>query len=239
MIDLSEYGGLRDVALERNHLVVGLYSNVLWPPRNNHRRHARDARRVFDELSSAHPRLPHSYKVCGHSVGGKIALLLTSIVDPKRVSAVLALDPVDINPVEFSHERGSNLPLDDGGGGASDSVGPLAFFSGDGPSDAVHIVMRADEPAAVHPNEGEGTTRVPIVMTRTDGGLGIPKAHDAAAIHALHPATSCVRHAGAGHMAYCDNGGGLPGRLMPDFGTREGNERAREGAKELLRSILG
>ena len=38
-------------------------------------------------------------------------LLLASIIDPQRVSALLALDPVDMNPVEFSNEKGSNLPL--------------------------------------------------------------------------------------------------------------------------------
>jgi len=41
-------------------------------------------------------------------------------------------------------------------------------------------------------------------------------------------------------MAYCDHGGGaLGGYLMPDVGTKEGNEVASKEAKELIREMLG
>eukprot|EP01083_Nonionella_stella_P056274 148279_1 len=103
MIGISEYNGLRDVILEKQHLVVSLYVNVLWPIRNNHRKHARDVKNIFSALRLMYyDNLDHldSYSVVGHSAGGKIALLLASIVDPKNVSAVLALDPVDIAPTE-------------------------------------------------------------------------------------------------------------------------------------------
>ena len=37
----------------------------------------------------------------------------------------------------------------------------------------------------------------------------------------------------------CDNGGGkLAGKLMPDVGTKEGNEQAREAAHTLIKQIL-
>mmetsp|Transcript_12817 Transcript_12817/g.22516 ORF Transcript_12817/g.22516 Transcript_12817/m.22516 type:complete len:289 (+) Transcript_12817:42-908(+) len=237
MISISEYNGLRDVILEQHHLVVSLYVNVLWPLGNNHRKHAQDVKKVFDALISMYAQLPNSYSIVGHSVGGKIALLLASIIDPKRVSAVLSLDPVDLNPIEFSNEKGPNLPLDnDIDSNKYGSIGHLGIFSGDKHSDIVHVVKRREHNVA---KEGEKEKRIPIILTCTDGGLGIPKTHDAEAIHNLHPATNCYHHAHAGHMAYCDNGGGLAGMLMPDVGTKEGNEKSREAAHNLIRQILG
>lgn len=233
-IKISEYNGLRDVIVGQQHLVVGLYINVLWPLVNNHRKHAQDVKQIFDALVAKHTHLPPSYSVVGHSAGGKIALLVASIVDPQRVSAVLSLDPVDLNPVEFSNEKGSNLPLDDGAeDGAEGAIGPLGVFSGDGPEDAVHVVVRRGD------GTGEHETRTPLVLTCTDGGRGIPEQHNAAAIHRLHPMTRYYRHAHAGHLAYCDNGGGFARLLVPDVGTKEGNEKAREAAHDLIREILG
>ena len=78
-----------------------------------------------------------------------------------------------------------------------------------------------------------------LILTCTDGGRGIPKSHNAESIHKLHPATTYYHHAHSGHMAHCDNGGGkLAGKLMPDVGTKEGNEQAREAAHTLIKQIL-
>lgn len=233
-IKLSEYDGLRDVLVGRRQLVVGLHVNVLWPLVDNHRKKARDVKRIFEALVKMYPHLPTAYSVVGHSAGGKIALLVASVVDPERVAAVLALDPVDLNPVEFSNAKGSNLPLGDGFDSDGDgSVGPLGMFSGDGREDIVHVVTRCSADA------GESATRAPIVLTCTDGGRGIPQEHNAAAIHKLHPRTRYYRHAHAGHLAYCDNGGGFASLLVPDVGTREGNVKAKEAAHELIREIVG
>ena len=220
MISISEYNGLRDVIIQQDHLVVSLYMNVIWPIRNNHHKHAQDVKKVFAELKSyAHLDLPDAYTVIGHSAGGKVALLLASIIDPMSVVAVLALDPVDINPVEFTNTKGSNLPLDDGN----------SF------DDMIYDVHEE----VVHVNKEKVKEHLPIIMTCTDGGRGISTSHNANAIHKLHPGTTCYRHANAGHMAYCDNGGGLAGKLMPDVGTKEGNERARSDAHDLIKQILG
>ena len=233
-VKISEYDGLRDVILGRRHLVVSLYVNVLWPLFNNHRKHAGDVKKVFDALLALHPDLPNRYSVVGHSLGGKIALLLVSVVDPRRVSAVLALDPVDLNPTEFSNERGSNLPLDDGAcKDTAGAMGPLGMFSGDGPDDVVHVVNRGGDYAG-----GGCERRTPIVLTCTDGGRGIPAKHNAEAIHALHPMTRYHRHAHAGHFAYCDHGGGFARLLVPDVGTEDGNAKARDAAHDLIREIL-
>lgn len=238
MIAISEYNGLRDVILEQSHLVVSLYINVLWPLRNNHRKHAQDAKRVFDELRSMHTSLPNNgYSIVGHSAGAKIALLLASITDPKRVSSILALDPVDITPTEFTNEKGTNLPLND-----YDDI----VRSEDGENSDILRVELGNQ--TNNPSKEENDTSpnnqqlisIPIILTYTDGGRGIPPSHNAKAIHSFHPNTTCIHHAHAGHMAYCDHGGGaLAGYLMPDVGTKEGNEVASKEAKELIREMLG
>lgn len=81
-------------------------------------------------------------------------------------------------------------------------------------------------------------TRSDIVMTLTDGGRGISTEHNAQAIHDANPrVTTLVRHKDAGHMAYTDHGGGPYGKLIPG-GTPEGNEKAREGAQDLIRRYI-
>ena len=144
-------------------------------------------------------------------MGGKVALLCASIVDSTHVKAVLALDPVDINPVEFTNENGNNLPLNDN----DDSADMQS--------------TNATTTASKH---------IPISVTCTDGGRGISKLHDGSAIHRLHPHTAYHRHEHSGHMAYCDHGGGWAGKLMPDIGTPEGNAAARKAAHELIRQMM-
>ncbi|KAL3922745.1 MAG: hypothetical protein SGILL_002036 [Bacillariaceae sp.] len=223
MVSISEYNGLRDIILEKKHLVVGLFMNPLWPLRNNHRRKAEDVKNVFQELRSSMERdesmqLPDSYSIVGHSMGGKVSLLVASVADPEHVTAVLALDPVDINPVEFTNEDGPNLPLSNDK--SKDTSG----------SDEGHGMTT--------PTTALSSRHISIVLTCTDGGKGIPKAHNGEAIHKLHPSTTYYRHEHAGHMCYCDHGGGWAGKLMPDVGSPEGNEAARKSAKELIRKLL-
>ena len=229
MISISEYKGLRDVILQNNHVVVSFFVNVLYPFKNNHRYHAQNVAKIFDELLLRYPDrgLPSSsYGIVGHSCGAKVGLLVASIVDPSRVAFVLALDPVDMNPIEFTNPKGSNLPLDDD---ATDLLGEGRENIDDEES-FVHVSARRQR--------NETFANIPLVITCTNGGLGISKDHDGEAIHKLHPATTCYRHKKAGHMSYCDHGGGWAGKLMPDVGTKEGNEKAKQAAQDLIRNLL-
>ncbi len=75
MISISQYSNLRDVILEQQHLVVSLFMNPLLPLCDNHRRHAKDVKRVFDGLKSMyHDQLANisRYNIVGHSMGGKV-----------------------------------------------------------------------------------------------------------------------------------------------------------------------
>ncbi|KAG7352024.1 hypothetical protein IV203_008072 [Nitzschia inconspicua] len=223
MVSISEYNGLRDVLIEKDHLVVSFFINVLWPFFDNHQTQARKVRAIFDDLVSLYQNLPQLYSVVGHSVGGKIALLLTAVVDPSRVGVVLALDAVDTNPVQFTNEKGGNFPLK----GSLEHVDP--------PTSGTAANVPPDPDSALQSK----LRNIPIVLTCTDGGLGIPKNHNAEAIHRFNSTTTTFhRDEHAGHMAYCDNGGGWAGKIMPDIGTKEGNANARKNAQNLIRQLL-
>lgn len=240
MVSISEYDTLRDVILQQNHVVVSFFVNVLYPFRNNHRCHAQNVAKIFDAflIRYSDRGLPgsssssSSYGIVGHSCGAKVGLLVASIVDPRRISFVVALDPVDINPIEFTNAKGSNLPLDDD----KDDKNPCADCQENECCDDSFVRVKGQHQAGA--DDLDTHVHIPLAITCTDGGLGISKDHDGEAIHKLHPATNCYRHKHAGHMAYCDNGGGWAGKLMPDVGTKEGNENAKVDAQELIRKLL-
>jgi len=111
-IPLSKYISIRDALLSINHVVVGYMINALNPPLRNHRTKAQNVRDVFDELATE-MRGVDRFDIVGHSVGGKIALLVAALhnVDG-ALRNVLALDPVDQSPVEFTNQnKAKNLSL--------------------------------------------------------------------------------------------------------------------------------
>uniref|UniRef100_A0A7S4JMH4 Chlorophyllase n=1 Tax=Odontella aurita TaxID=265563 RepID=A0A7S4JMH4_9STRA len=100
-------------------------------------------------------------------------------------------------------------------------------------------------PAEFTNTDGAGNLSIPcadpcaVTMTLTNGGKGISMAHNAWAIHGRNPKTFLVRHEDAGHLAYTDNGGGTIARMaIPDIGSKEGNEAARNGAHQLIRKLI-
>lgn len=202
MINVKEYASTRDVLLSRGQIVLSMYINVMVPFRENHRKHAQRIKSIFDAFREDHrPDVPPFYNIVGHSVGGKIALLVASLYDSERVNVIIALDPVDENPSEFT------------AGGRTGEVVALKI-----------PLTKSSSPA---------------ILTLTDGGRGISKEHNAKALHDANPTTTdLVRHEGAGHMAYTDNGGGMVGLLMP--GKDEAADKAaRERAHDLIRAHIG
>jgi len=49
--------------------------------------------------------LPAQYNIVGHSIGGKVALMLAAKFDIDNVKKIIALDPVDSNPRELTEPR--------------------------------------------------------------------------------------------------------------------------------------
>jgi len=188
MISISEYNSIRDVLIKNNHVVLSFYCNVLT---TKHRIMAQSVKNIFDDFKRQYAF--DSYNIVGHSVGAKVALLVATDIDVNRASTVVALDPIDMNPAEFTS---GNVKLSN----AKSSL---------------------------------------YITWATAGGAGITNWNNPRAIYQSDPSavTRFVDFQDAGHMAYTDNGGGLPGLLMRS-GTKEGNKRAHSGTLELVERLF-
>jgi len=110
-LGIDNYDSIKDTLVERGHLVVGFYINVLLPPWKNHRNKANKVKEIFRQLQNEFGI--KNYSVIGHSIGGKIALLVAALHNSDNsLYYVLALDPVDQTPAEFTNGS-SNLSLTD------------------------------------------------------------------------------------------------------------------------------
>ena len=105
MAPLSIYESMINVILGQNQWVIGVVSNVFFPFEDNHRFRARQIKQVFDAFLETHSDLPDSYSLVGHSAGAKTSLLVTGVYDTPRVTTVIALDPVDQCPPEFTNNE--------------------------------------------------------------------------------------------------------------------------------------
>jgi len=115
-------------------------------------------------------------------------------------------------------------------------------------SHRVNIIIALDPvdqnpPVFTNSNSGDDNlslmdTNSTIVLTQSEGGLGISTKHNAEAINRANPsATKLVMHEGAGHMSYTENNGGFMGWLM-GWGTIKGNKAAKAGAEDLIRQFI-
>jgi hypothetical protein len=106
---IDNYDSIKNTLVEMGHLVVGFYINVLVPPWKNHRNKAQKTKDIFEELKSEFGI--KNYSIIGHSIGGKIALLVTALHNgDETLCNVLALDPVDSLPAEFTSSK-NNLSI--------------------------------------------------------------------------------------------------------------------------------
>lgn len=191
MIAISEYDSIRNALIHNNRIVLSFFTNVLT---TQHRVMAMWVKDIFDDFRQQY-RIQQfdKYSIVGHSVGAKVALMVAAHTDKHRVSAVLSLDPIDMNPAEFTS---GNIKL-------ANATAPL------------------------------------YITWASAGGMGITNSNNPRAVYQADPAAVArfVEFKDAGHMAYADNGGGLPGMLMRS-GTKEGNNRAHTDTLELVRSLI-
>lgn len=170
MVQLSEYDSTRDVLLERRQIVIGFFLDVL--SFESHDEMAEKVPRIFKEFLHSYPNLPNSYNVVGHSVGAKLSLLLPAKVDPGSVSTVIALDPVDEHPPEFTNDSGNgeNLSLLDtaasiyvtwakaGGRGISKNHNAKAIY--DANSEGITFIEHEDAGHMAYTDHGGGLAGV-------------------------------------------------------------------------------
>lgn len=213
MISEESYLSTRRVLHEQNQIVIGFFVNVFT---KSHDAYAQDVERIFEEYVINNHTF-EGYSIVGHSVGGKIALLAATdpVSDAPSSSSkrpflyhVLALDPVDDYPPEFTNNIDENRK--------SNNHGKLRNRSLDQHRAQNTIIMtHADSTPA----------------------WSLPRAHNAQAIrNTCHKEgkVSLVTHKNAAHMAYTDNGGGIMGWMMRG-GTKEGNQAALNDAHALIR----
>jgi pimeloyl-ACP methyl ester carboxylesterase len=115
-IAISEYQSTKEVLRgekEKQQLVIAFnrLSPKVWFVGKTHNEMAEAVRdavtEVFAEVrkNQDYKDLPDKYSVVGHSMGGKIALLLAAKFDVERVMTVVALDPVDSMPTEIVNRK--------------------------------------------------------------------------------------------------------------------------------------
>lgn len=187
-IPISKYTSIINELTSVDHVVIGIYVNAITLNRNAHRMKAEAIPRIFEELKSDF-RI-NKYDIVGHSIGGKIALLTAALYDEENlIRSIVALDPVDQHPVEFTNE--SQLKQTLGGGGAT------------------------DDKNAKKSNLSLATSKADITLTFTDSGPFVGKKHNAREIQKKNPtAVKLVLHRNTHHMVYTDEGGVLSWKAL-------------------------
>lgn len=112
MLSEASYISTRKILHEQNQVVISFYINVFTKSHDNY---AKDVVRIHEAFCRDHAEKQISFNIVGHSVGGKIALLCatnppnttttTTTAKPSQLGTILALDPVDTNPSQFTNSQ--------------------------------------------------------------------------------------------------------------------------------------
>lgn len=246
-IPLSKYNPIINTLTSVDHVVIGFFVNVLSPPRNNHRIKAQLIARIFDEVKEEFN--VRQYNIVGHSIGGKIALLVTALYDEQNyICNILALDPVDQTPVEFTNDV--SVASGGGGGGAANAnprakLKALIAFHNE--NNAAGAATAAPQDIQEDNSEQDGGRRTNltlekskanITLTFTDTGYWIDKSHSARAIHKANTNVKLILHRNSYHMVYCDDDGLLSWKSLMGKGTsKDRNIVVREETLTLVKEM--
>mmetsp|Transcript_1644 Transcript_1644/g.1847 ORF Transcript_1644/g.1847 Transcript_1644/m.1847 type:complete len:259 (+) Transcript_1644:66-842(+) len=103
---LDDYKTTCDALLNQNQIVFGVTCMNPFMPFNGrtHDQMAKDCRDAVKEFRKldGNGNLPRKYNMVGHSLGGKVCLMMAAKFDPKNVNTIIALDPVDDKPQELT-----------------------------------------------------------------------------------------------------------------------------------------
>lgn len=225
---LSKYISIINSLTVADHVVVGFFINVLNPPIGNHRTKAEKIEQIFHELKDEF-RVSR-YDIVGHSIGGKIALLTAALYDEdKLIRNIIALDPVDQSPVEFTHNNTSKKSLVNGN------------TNGSAPQDK----GGDDERNTTSKRRGRtnlslASSQADITITLTDTGYWINKKHNARAIQSNNPNLKLVMHRNSCHMVYCDDEGVLSWKMLMGKGSSlDRNQKVRDETLAMVKERDG
>ncbi len=108
LLKLEEYQSTYDILVEQNQIVIGFEKMNPFPIiGRSHQRMAEDVASVVQEFLEIkeYSSLPTKYNIVGHSLGGKVALMVAAKYDIESVKTIIALDPVDDKPRELTVPR--------------------------------------------------------------------------------------------------------------------------------------
>lgn len=110
ILKLASYASTRDALLAQNQLVIGFQTlNPLPIIGQSHDKMAQAVRDVVGEVCNLDKYKPmlqdKKYNLVGHSLGGKVALMVAAKYDNEKVNIVIAMDPVDGHPEELTYPK--------------------------------------------------------------------------------------------------------------------------------------
>lgn len=186
--------------------MVGVYTNL----NPNHREKAERIPAMFEELG---PEFRvHKYDIVGHSIGGKIALLAAALydADENKIRSIVALDPVDQTPAEFTNPGQLKRSL---------------------------MSKPADGAAGGKANLSLEDTAAAITVTCTDTGYWIKKQHNGREIQRLNPKNvRLIMQRNSHHMVYCDDDGVLSWKSLAGKGSSpDRNKAVKDEALHIIR----
>mmetsp|Transcript_21090 Transcript_21090/g.34298 ORF Transcript_21090/g.34298 Transcript_21090/m.34298 type:complete len:358 (-) Transcript_21090:252-1325(-) len=234
---LSKYASTISALNAEDHVVVGFFINVFNPPRlGNHRVKAERMTQIFQELKGEF-RVTQ-YDVVGHSVGGKIALLAVALYDEDNlIRSVVALDPVDQSPVEFTNEVSlTKTALSSSSSSSSNRNGgaPPQNPSNNGGDSSTSSTSNGGR--SPNKNLSLESSLADITLTFTDTGYFISKKHNAREIQKNNPSVKLVMHRNSYHMVYCDDDGLLSWKSLMGRGkSADRNQTIREETLTLIK----
>ena len=182
---LSKYTSTISALNSVDHAVVGFFVNVAYPLLNNHRAKAEKIAQIFQELQEEFR--VKQYDIVGHSIGGKIALLTATMYDEDNlIGSIVALDPVDQHPVEFTHETTQSKKK-------GDTPPPQnPFKEGTDASAEDASIATNDSRWGQRTNLSLGYSKADITLTFTATGYWIDKKHNAREIQKYNPSAKLV-----------------------------------------------
>ena len=116
MLSEASYMSTRKILHHQNQIVISFYINIFT---KGHDEYANDVTRIHEAFCREYsqqqqqqqrqsPFQSQHFNIVGHSVGGKIALLCATnplTTKQSQIETILALDPVDTHPPQFTNEK--------------------------------------------------------------------------------------------------------------------------------------
>lgn len=105
MLKLDDFESTYKAIVEQNQIVIAFEKMNPFPiVGRSHNKMAEDVASVVEEFLAleGNDSLPRKYNIVGHSLGGKVSLMVAAKFDIENVNKIIALDPVDDKPRELT-----------------------------------------------------------------------------------------------------------------------------------------